>query len=134
MDHETATPPLIQTKLHHPRIPQGLIDRPNLPDHLNARRDRTLPLISALAGCGKTSLLVQWLNQAPHPATWLLPEEHDNDLTVFLGYFIAAIRTLFTKVCPVIRSLQTVTHLPSNDEEQKGNPAKHLPFIDQTYR
>ena len=35
------------------------------------------------------------------PAAWLSLDQRDNDLYTFLGYFVAALRTLFPEACPV---------------------------------
>ncbi len=56
---------LIQTKLHPPYVSADLVERP---------------------------LLLQKLNQLPEqPTAWLSLEEKDDDLAIFLTYFVAAI-------------------------------------------
>jgi LuxR family maltose regulon positive regulatory protein len=51
-------------------------------------------LISAPAGFGKTTLVSEWLASAGIRAAWLSLDEGDSDLTRFLTYLIAALRTL----------------------------------------
>ncbi len=54
---------------------------------------RTLTLISAPPGFGKTTLLAQWLAQTRKPVVWLSLEPEDNDTTRFLSHLIAALQT-----------------------------------------
>jgi LuxR family maltose regulon positive regulatory protein len=53
---------------------------------------RKLTLISAPAGFGKTTLVVEWLTQTNLPAAWLSLDEADNDLPRFLSYLAAALQ------------------------------------------
>jgi LuxR family maltose regulon positive regulatory protein len=55
--------------------PGGLIPRQRLLDRLHAGSGRKLTLISAIAGTGKTTLLVQWLADCPQPSAWLSLDE-----------------------------------------------------------
>ncbi len=113
---------LLQTKLHQPSIPRGLIDRPRLFEQLNGVIDHPLTLICAPAGYGKTTLVCTWLNQAaagrseqgsPLPSAWLTVDEAESDLSLFLRYMIAAIRTIFPEACEKTQSLlQTRQQLP----------------------
>jgi LuxR family maltose regulon positive regulatory protein len=56
--------------------------------------ERTLTLVSAPAGFGKTTLLAQWLAESGTPAAWVSLGPEDNDPTSFLSYLIAALQTL----------------------------------------
>jgi LuxR family maltose regulon positive regulatory protein len=53
-----------------------------------------LTLVSAPAGYGKTTLIVQWLQSASQPAAWLSLDEDDNDPVRFLSYLVSAFQTL----------------------------------------
>ncbi|GLI05175.1 helix-turn-helix transcriptional regulator [Paenibacillus tyrfis] len=55
---------------------------------------RKLTLISASAGCGKTTLVSEWLASCPQPAAWLSLEEADRDPARFLTYLFAALHTI----------------------------------------
>jgi LuxR family maltose regulon positive regulatory protein len=99
---------LLQTKLHQPLIPRGLIDRPRLFELLNATVDYPLTLICAPAGYGKTTLVCAWLNHLSSgqsgeisslPAAWLSLDEEESDFSLFLRYFVAALRTIFQNAC-----------------------------------
>ena len=95
MATETDTLPLIRTKLYRPRITGGLVPRPRLLERLEQRRDRPLTLVVAPAGYGKTTLVTSWLETCDCPSAWLSLDEDDNDLALFLSYFLAAIQTMF---------------------------------------
>jgi LuxR family maltose regulon positive regulatory protein len=99
MAGETDKLPLIRTKLHRPRVSNDLVLRPRLADRLNQGLDRKLTLVSAPAGFGKTTLLSSWLESCHRPSAWLSLDQSDNDLFLFLSYFIAAIRTLYPQAC-----------------------------------
>ena len=115
MSQTTELSPLIRTKLHRPRVAGDLIKRVRLFDHLNAHPHRSLTLISAPAGYGKTTLLTQWLAQAPYQVVWLSLDESDNDQITFLSYFIAAIQTLFPEGCSTTRKLLATAQTPPLD-------------------
>jgi len=82
---------LIQTKLHRPPIYGAHIHRQRLLDQLDQRHKRPLTLISAPAGYGKTVVASCWLEASDSPCAWLSLDETDNDIRLFLSYFLAAI-------------------------------------------
>ena len=49
--------PLLETKLHVPRLRRGLVARPRLDERLSRGAETALTLVSASAGFGKTTLL-----------------------------------------------------------------------------
>ena len=53
--------PLLETKLYVPRPRPGLVPRPRLQDRLQRGLTARLMLVSAPAGFGKTTLLVDWM-------------------------------------------------------------------------
>jgi len=86
--------PLLTTKLHVPRPRTHLVPRARLVRRLQQGLARSLTLVSAPAGFGKTTLLAQWCAQSGTPVAWLSLEAEDNDPTRFLSYLIAALQTL----------------------------------------
>ena len=61
-ENSTSSPEivtLLRTKLYVPRLAADLIERPHLLAHLDRGLDRKLTLVSAPAGYGKTTLIVQ---------------------------------------------------------------------------
>ena len=88
--------PLLETKLHIPRPPRGMVARPRLGDRLSRGLDSALTLISAPAGFGKTTVATEWFAALPVPGpstAWLSLDERDNDPMVFWTYVVAALRT-----------------------------------------
>ena len=81
-------------------------------------------LVCAPAGFGKTTLVCSWLEQMAAgqggnatslPFAWLSLDENDSDLRLFLRYFIAAIRTIFSEACPeTLALLQAGPQLPQS--------------------
>ena len=93
-DMEYPTP-IIQTKMYRPPILVDFIPRPQLLEQLEGWQQRPLTLVSAPAGYGKTTLVSSWLESLDDPAVWLSLDEQDNDLEVFLTYFLACVQTSF---------------------------------------
>ncbi|MEA1977516.1 MAG: hypothetical protein U9N80_06415, partial [Chloroflexota bacterium] len=110
MDNETV--PLIQTKLNRPPVPIDLVDRPRLIQRLERQRRRPLSLVSAPAGYGKSTLVSNWLETLDGPAAWLSLDEQDNDLDIFLGYFIAAIRQMYPESLKTTQAMLSAPELP----------------------
>lgn len=82
---------LLTTKLRLPSQPQRAVRRPRLVDVI----ERGLPYyklvqVSAPAGYGKTTLLIQWAHASRFPVAWLTLDAEDNDLERFLRYLFAA--------------------------------------------
>jgi LuxR family maltose regulon positive regulatory protein len=90
--------PLLETKLFLPRPRRGLVARPRLRERLHRGLASRLMLVSAPAGFGKTTLLVDWMASvvagSDEIATaWLSLDAGDNDPATFWQYVIAALRT-----------------------------------------
>ena len=79
---------LLRTKFHRPLAPQDLLVRPRLIDKLNQALHHPLTLISAPAGYGKSVLMSSFLQTCSLPSAWLSLDEQDDDLRVFLDYFL----------------------------------------------
>jgi len=88
--------PLLETKLHVPRLRPALVGRPRLSEQLSRGTESALTLVSAPAGFGKTTLLTGWLAVASaegRSAAWLSLDQPDSDPTRFWTYLIAALQT-----------------------------------------
>jgi len=97
---------LLVTKLYIPPASHNLVSRPRLTARMNDGLRRTLTLVSAPAGFGKTTLLSEWIYTltpaSPLPAgkggevraAWVSLDGGDNDPARFWAYFIAALETL----------------------------------------
>jgi LuxR family transcriptional regulator, maltose regulon positive regulatory protein len=106
---------LMRTKFHRPRVTADLVDRPRLTEALNNSLDRPLILIAAPAGFGKSTLLAAWLETIELPHAWLSLDESDNDLGVFLAYFLAAVQTIATDALGETRAFVSGVNLPAVD-------------------
>ncbi|MEO0706186.1 MAG: LuxR C-terminal-related transcriptional regulator [Cyanobacteria bacterium J06649_5] len=85
--------PLLETKLYLPKSSAGIISRPRLSDRIHPQGKLTLD--SAPAGCGKTTLLAEWVAAAPtHPIAWVSLDPSDNASAVFWTYVITALQNI----------------------------------------
>jgi LuxR family maltose regulon positive regulatory protein len=88
---------LLHTKLSVPPLRNILVSRSRLVDLANNNLllgdefQRKLTLVSAPAGYGKTTLVVEWIQRLGMPLGWLSLDESDNDPAKFMAYFIEAI-------------------------------------------
>jgi LuxR family maltose regulon positive regulatory protein len=86
---------ILTTKLHIPPLRSGHVSRPRLVARLNPGLGPRITLVSAPAGYGKTTLVVEWLAHSQSPApkvAWLSLDEDDNDPVRLLSHLIAAMR------------------------------------------
>jgi len=87
---------LIETKFYRPGLPVDMVNRPRLTNYLKKRQGtRPLTLVSAPAGYGKSTLVSCWFDEVDCSKAWLTLEEQDNDLTIFIRYLLAAIKSIF---------------------------------------
>ena len=86
------------TKLHHPRRPADLIDRPQLVARLTRAVELKMTLLWAPAGYGKSTLLAIWAAAGTQQTAWLSLDEQDDTLTAFVRALIAAIQTVLPGV------------------------------------
>ena len=107
--------PLLQTKLHIPSTRPELVRRPRLLERLNEGLHRKLTLISAPAGFGKTTLVIEWLNGAGLPLTWLSLDKDDNDPVRFLTYLVAALRGIDAGIGQATQGLLGAPQVPAVD-------------------
>ncbi len=100
---------LLTSKLFIPPLHPNLVPRPRLVQLLNEGlyTKRKLTLVSAPAGFGKTTLVIDWLNEIDYPAAWLSLDEADNDLPRFLAYLAAALQLVDEQIgAPILNALQ----------------------------
>ena len=110
--------PLLETKLHVPKLRRGLVARPRLSERLSRGSESTLLLVSAPAGFGKTTLLTEWLADASadrRSAAWLSLDQRDNDPVVFWTYLVAALQAAVPEVganaLPLLQSSRSSTEV-----------------------
>jgi LuxR family maltose regulon positive regulatory protein len=78
--------PLLQTKLHVPKLRRTVVPRPRLSSRLSSSWEATLTLVSAPAGFGKTTLLTEWSSVSTREGratAWLSLDQRDNDPATF---------------------------------------------------
>lgn len=80
------------------------------------RQERKLILISAPAGFGKTTLVLDWLASEDIPAAWYSLDEADSAPARFLTYLVTALQTLISGVGDgVFAALQSSQTVSPND-------------------
>ncbi len=85
---------LVRSKLLVPS-PAGLLHRPQVCQSIERGIECKLTLVSAPAGYGKTSALVDFAQHSPLPVCWYTADERDRDLGVFIEYLVGAIGECF---------------------------------------
>lgn len=86
---------IIATKLHIPQSRSELVVRSRLIHRLHEGLERTLTLITAPAGYGKTTLLGEWAMTLEKPVAWVSLDQGDNDRMRFWAHTIAALKQAY---------------------------------------
>ena len=86
---------IIRTRITPPRRRKELVERQRLNNLLGELVDKRLVLVSAPAGYGKTSLLVDFASDCQMPTCWYTVDRLDFDPQRFISYFAAAIQQSF---------------------------------------
>ncbi|HNE02951.1 MAG TPA: hypothetical protein PLT08_00420, partial [Anaerolineales bacterium] len=86
--------PVVTTKLRIPPLRTKVVIRQRLLERLKEGLSRTLTLVSAPAGFGKTTLLSEWLGEVNLKIAWLSLDDGDQDITRFITYLISALQII----------------------------------------
>ncbi len=89
-------PPFV-TKLIVPQRKSAILSRPRLLQFLHEYLDRKLILVSAAAGYGKTTLLVDFSHDTELPVCWYSLDESDRDPQIFLEYLLRSLQYQFPR-------------------------------------
>lgn len=133
--------PLLATKFHMPRPRPRLVHRQRLINRLEQGLQRTLTLISAPVGFGKTTLLANWLHTHPSSVAWLSLEPQDNEPARFLSYLLAALQPhnshldAFSPMLPNAASIEALLTVLINDLlERRVNTREHIVLVLDNYQ
>ena len=109
--------PLIQTKIRAPRRPRALLRRDRLIDFIHEHIEYKLILLSAAAGYGKTSLLIDYVHDTDLPVCWLSLDAHDAHPPTLIEYLLASIRQRFPHFGRSIEEMLRSSTAPPEDVE-----------------
>lgn len=110
--------PILTNKIHIPLLRPNHIYRPRIETQINrdllidGNFSRSLTLIAAPAGFGKTCLAVEWLSDVPAEKSWFSIDDNDNDPSRFLTYLINSIQTVIPEAGNTCLAMLRLPNLP----------------------
>ena len=109
---DTSFDYILNTKLNRPPVPSDFVCRPRLLERFEKGRTRPFTLVSAPAGYGKSTMVSAWLEAADCPSLWVSLDENDDDLGLFLSYFVSAVRKAYPGTLGRTLALTKASPLP----------------------
>lgn len=85
---------MLKAKLHIPTINKNIVSREKLLVKLEHARECKLTLVTAPAGYGKTTAVLDWLNKCSLPSAWVSLDSQDNDPAEFWQYVCASLEDI----------------------------------------
>jgi LuxR family maltose regulon positive regulatory protein len=122
--------PIIRSKLYPTPVAPDTVRRERLLALAPAVASSPVTLICAPAGYGKSTLASNWLARIDCKSAWLSLDPSDGEITSFLSYFVAALRTAFPGCCPDTGDCLKMPSLPPV-EELAGVLCNDLDRIDE---
>ena len=107
---------ILKTRLFKPVVSDGYLIRNRLQDQMEKNRYKTVHLVVAAAGYGKSVFISQWLNYSRANYSWISLEDDCNDIRTFLNYLGEAICSKFTSSDCDILQLAKAPELPNTIE------------------
>lgn len=89
---------VVRTKIVPPQRRVGLLRRPRLVDFIHENLIRKVVLISAAPGYGKTSLLIDYLQDTDISTCWYSLDEADADPWSFVAHFVGSLTNTFPQL------------------------------------
>ena len=85
--------PLMLAKLDMPTLPSTTLRRPRLLERVTAGAEGRLTVVCAPAGCGKTTLMLSWVEAglAPGPVVWISLDALDRQPGIFWSYLLTGL-------------------------------------------
>ncbi len=120
---ESSMQELLATKFFVPSSPHTLVSRPRLSTLLDEGLQRSLTIVSAPAGFGKTTLLAAWVQTLPKETTrvaWVSLDEQDNDLVRFWMYVFTALDRLQPGMCSQFVAYLRTQQAPHGAHQSTG--------------
>ena len=99
-------------KWQKPKLPEGLVHRPELLEALERGIKRPASLVIAPAGYGKSTLVNDWLTHSNQNHLWWSLDADDNDLRQFLETWVTGSEELFTDSTRYLPKLVKLANLP----------------------
>src|ERR1044071_2161467 len=108
----------LKTKLLPPRLGRRVLPRPRLVDRIRGFLDRPSTIVYADAGCGKTTLVTEFVRNSGLPFVWYQIDPTDVDLAVFFAYLVHGIRSLHPNFGQVVLRFIAETEQLSSRTDQ----------------
>ncbi|NNE33630.1 MAG: AAA family ATPase, partial [Rhodothermales bacterium] len=82
----------VESKLRPPQVRQPFVRRSRLEQKLGDAGERSVTLVSAEAGSGKSALVASWLSDRRYSSAWVSLDREDSNPVRFWTYIIEAVR------------------------------------------
>ena len=102
---------MIRTKIYKPVVSREIVPRKNFMDLLDYNSSKSLILVIAPGGYGKSISISQWLDHKKKKYGWISSDRENDGLGAFVTYLIASIQEAFPNI-----QLQTEDLLSSIDQ------------------